>query len=652
MRQNIEIDINYLDQQFAACLKKHIVYGGDDLARLNGFADEQLSYTDFIDNFIDKNIVADASIDPSSNVLHKDVCNLQTEMSKPHAKLIAANKIFFDLRKLHGLKVAEEWLDGEYNGFFYLHDFHTSTMVPYCYAYDLERLAKEGLFFIKDHFHAEPPAHLITWTDFVCEYVGWNCKRTSGACGLPNFLIYSYYFWKKDVENGYYFSSRSPEYYRDQEFQRIIYKLNQPYLRGDQPAFTNFTIFDENYLVELFGGKQFPDGSYMVDYIDEIKEYQLEFMRVLGNIRAQCAMTYPVMTYSLLYKNGKFVDEEYAKRCCRQNMRWADSNFATFDSVHALSNCCRLLSDIKQLGYFNSIGGTALSVGSVKVNTINLARIAYESGGDKKKYLELLKQKSYIALAALDTVRHIIKRNVEKKILNNYGDGLIDMENQYCTVGIIGIYETLEMLDLIRVDEFGYHYYTDEGLEFAVDILKGLQSYIDEWRTEHNITYKVNIEQIPAERAASVLQEKDRHFFPNQKYTLPMYGNQWIPLGIKCTLEEKIRVTAILDQACSGGAIAHINIESPFEDFDEAWEMLNYVARKGCKYFAFNYKISVCETNHSFFGEVCPYCGKPRKTWVLRIVGFLTPFENWSGARKEEGGLRTFFKNRLDPILN
>ena len=27
---------------------------GEEFARLNGFADEQLSYTDFIDNFIDE----------------------------------------------------------------------------------------------------------------------------------------------------------------------------------------------------------------------------------------------------------------------------------------------------------------------------------------------------------------------------------------------------------------------------------------------------------------------------------------------------------------------------------------------------------------------------------------------------------------------
>ena len=34
---------------------------------------------------------------------------------------------------------------------------------------------------------------------------------------------------------------------------------------------------------------------------------------------------------------------------------------------------------------------------------------------------------------------------------------------------------------------------------------------------------------------------------------LPLMGNQWIPLGVKCSLDEKIKLSAILDDACNGG---------------------------------------------------------------------------------------------------
>ena len=326
-----------LDKNFTTAFNKLCEDGGEQLRKLNGFADSQLNFTDFIDNFVDKNTVSDATIDGNANVGTKDMVSLLSEMHKPHTKLLAFNKIFYELNKKYGYKTACDWLQAEWNGDFYLHDSASSTMIPYCFAYDIEQLVTRGLFFI-DGFNAQPPKHLVTYTDFVGEFVSWTSNRSSGACGLPSFLVYSFYFWKKDVENGYY--TKSPEYYRDQEFQRIIYKLNQPYLRVNQSAFTNFSIFDDAYLVELFGGKEFPDGSFIIDYIDDIMEYQKAFMRVCADVRGQNAMTFPVLTFALLKKDGKWGNEEFAKWCCRHNMRWADSNFYISESVTALSNCC------------------------------------------------------------------------------------------------------------------------------------------------------------------------------------------------------------------------------------------------------------------------------------------------------------------------
>jgi len=87
-------------------------------------------------------------------------------MSKPHSKLLAFNKIFYELNKKYGYHIANEWLEAEWNGKFYLHDSSSSTFFSYCFAYDIENLVKKGLFFIKD-FNAQPPKHLTTYTDFV-----------------------------------------------------------------------------------------------------------------------------------------------------------------------------------------------------------------------------------------------------------------------------------------------------------------------------------------------------------------------------------------------------------------------------------------------------------------------------------------------------
>ena len=629
------MDINIkLDKDFSNQFDRLIKEYGEDLARLNGFGEKQLDYTEFIDNFIDSKVVADASIDGNANVGHKDIVTLENEMSKPHSKLLAFNKIFYELKKKYGFQTAKQWLEDEWVGKFYLHDSNSISFRSYCFAYDLTKLAKEGLFFIKN-FNNLPPKHLNTFTDFVGEYVSWACNRSSGAVGLPNFLVYSFYFWKKDCESGY---TSNPEQLRDQEFQRIIFKLNQPFLRqGIQSAFTNFSIFDRPYFEALFGAKEFPDGSFMIDFEEEIIEYQKAFMRIVSEVRSQNLMTFPVISFSLLKKDNKFVDEDFAKWCCKHNMEWYDSNFFISDSVTSLSNCCRLKSDIKQMGFFNSIGGSALSVGSVKVNTINLARIAYEAK-DENDYLKILKKRTISCIKTLDVIRHIIIRNVEKGLLPNYGEGLIDIKSQYNTVGIIGLYEAVDKFGLIKKDEFGNAFYTEEGVEFGKKILKT----ITETKTpfEEKEGYRINIEAVPGESAAAKLMQKDKMFYPNEKYELPLYGNQWIPLGVKCTMQEKVKVSAILDQSCSGGAISHYNIASPIKDFDTMWNLLNYISDAGVTYFAFNPKISACKHNHGFFGEVCPVCGEPKETSYTRIVGFLVPEKTFSKERKAEFALR------------
>lgn len=170
---------------------------GEDFEYLNGFHETQLNFSDFIDGFIDKN-VADVTIDANANASNKDIRSLLNEKGKSHDKLFAFNKIFYEMKKRYNLKTAREWLETEYNGGFYLHDASTSTYLPYCYAYDLTRLATEGLFFLKN-YNNQAPKHLTTFMDDVIEYISYMSNRSSGAVGIPNVLIWTYYFWKRTV---------------------------------------------------------------------------------------------------------------------------------------------------------------------------------------------------------------------------------------------------------------------------------------------------------------------------------------------------------------------------------------------------------------------------------------------------------------------
>ena len=219
----------------------------------------------------------------------------------------------------------------------------------------------------------------------------------------------------------------------------------------------------------------------------------------------------------------------------------------------------------------------------------------------------------------------------------------MNLSTQYNTIGIIGLYEALQEFDMVYQDEFGNTFYTEEGLEFAERILSTINNLKEMYKAEYEWDYSINVEQIPGERSAAVLMEKDQLFYPNKRYELPLYGNQWIPLAVKCTLQEKVRISARLDNACGGGSIAHINLESPITNFDTAWKILNYVSDAGVTYFAFNLKIDSCKHNHGFFGSTCPECGCPKETSYQRIVGFLVPEKTYSSARKKEFAMRDWF---------
>ena len=80
-------------------------------------------------------------------------------------------------------------------------------------------------------------------------------------------------------------------------------------------------------------------------------------------------------------------------------MEWQDVNVYNAKEIDGMSSCCRLTSSLKDIqedgveelqGHFNSIGGSSISIGSAKVNTLNLVRIALESKGNFNEYKKIL----------------------------------------------------------------------------------------------------------------------------------------------------------------------------------------------------------------------------------------------------------------------
>ena len=460
---------------------------------------------------------------------------------------------------------------------------------------------------------------------FIREYVSGNyCNEKE----LNLDCLFESVEFRKGIVDGYYAT--------DGGNSNRIYSTSKKLIDEMEALFTSLGM---NTIIDV--SDRTGDGMVIIREEEFNRNYPVYCIRWYETIRRKQKNVYVWKNNSIYFKIKSIekinYDDDYVY--CFEMENEDEPYFTLPNGV--ITHNCRLVSNIEKMSYFNSIGGSALEVGSVKVNTINLARIAYESP-TKEDYFKLLKEKTILCCETLDVIRHIIERNIEKGLLPTYTSGAVSLKSQYNTIGIIGIYEAIQKYRLTYKDEFGNTFYTDEGLQFAKDLLKCITDTKEEFAKDKD--YMINIEQIPGERAAAVLMQKDQIFFPDEIYELPLYGNQFIPLGVKTTLAEKIRISAILDKACSGGSISHINLDSPINNFDTAWNLLNYVSDQGVNYFAFCVRISTCKNNHAFYGKTCPVCGNPVETTWQRIVGFLTPEKSYSKERKAEFALRDWYE--------
>lgn len=178
---NIELKLTKDFERFLEELKRKY---GEDFEYINGIHPSQLDFSEFIDNFVDKTTLADASIDPNANANNRDIRSFMTEKAKSEDKLFGLNKIFSTIKKQWGLRTAKQWFEQEFSRGFYLNDSTTASYFPYCWANDLTRLATEGLFFLKN-YNNQAPKHLTTFFDDVIEFVSFLSNRQSGGHMRP-----------------------------------------------------------------------------------------------------------------------------------------------------------------------------------------------------------------------------------------------------------------------------------------------------------------------------------------------------------------------------------------------------------------------------------------------------------------------------------
>lgn len=614
---------------------------------------------EFIERYKQSSNTANATIDDNSNVSGKNIGILNAEIHKSDNILISRAMIEKKLKELYPEFDCKNYTKDLSNHIIYKHDESgfAGAIAPYCCSITMYPFLNEGIKKIGGL--SAYPKNLDSFCGMYINLIFATAAQFAGAVATSEFLLYFDYFAKKEWGKNYYtipdtiitcnsLRNKTIRNQIHQYFQQVIYSINQPAAaRGMQAAFVNFSYFDKPFFEGMFGDFCFPDGTK--PEWSSLSWLQQEFMTWFNAERLKTIITFPVESFALVYKDGKFIDPESAKFVAEEYAR--GHSFFTYisDSVDSLSSCCRLKNMVQTKEFNFTNGNMGVQTGSKSVITLNLNRIVQDKckehnpsertvwKEEMKEYLINILSKVYKYHTAYNALLHDM---FDANLLPVYKAGFINLDKQYLTIGINGLNQAAEFLGISCNDNLDYK----EFCQFIFSIIKE-QNILHKTKTE---TY--NTECVPAESLAI----KNYNWDKEDGYWVPTDTNLYAsyifkPNDKKLSVLERIKLhgAEYIGEYLDGGSAAHINLEEHLS-VKQYEKLLKYAAEVGCQYFTFNIPNSECE-ECGFISRIaitkCPKCGSTNISLWDRIIGYLTKIKNWSSGRQIEQKTRVYSKN-------
>lgn len=616
----------------------------------------------FINQYKSASNTANATIDDNSNMSSKNIGILNNEIHKEDNIQISRGMIMRKLRDLYPDFDSKQYIRDLNHHTIYKHDESTfaGAVAPYCVSVSMYPFLSDGLK--KLGGLSASPKNLDSYCGMYINMIFAISSQFAGAVATSEFLLYFDYFARKEWGDEYYkyfdkkykSTAQGPKTIQQQihqYFQQVVYSINQPAAaRGMQSAFVNFSYFDKNFFEGMFGDFYFPDGTKPI--WESLFWLQKEFMTWFNEERLRCVLTFPVESYALVYKNGEFLDKESADFVAQEYAN--GHSFFTYisDTVDSLSSCCRLKNKVQTKEFNFTNGNMGIMTGSKSVITLNLNRIIQ----DWNKSIGALYPKDRLYTDFKDYLRNILERvykyhtaynelmwdMYDAKLLPAYRAGFIDLNKQYLTIGINGLNEAAEFMNISLNDN-------EEYSKFCQEIF----STIKEENQKHNTTkgHKLtfNTECVPAESLAIKnynWDKQDGYYVPENRNLYASYI--YLPSDENVNILEKIRMHGknYIGDYLDGGSAAHLNLDSHLSK-EQYNTILKYAAEQGCQYLTFNVPNSECQ-DCGFITKTpiseCPKCNSKKISYYDRIIGYLTKIDNWSDGRKEEQKTRIYEK--------
>lgn len=630
-----QVEIALMAERYYAVAKAYMLY------RQKHLEDREVKEKlEFLMEYCDaKNAASGSKYDANANVENKNLATLIGELPKSNFIRLNRRILTDKLKEMYGKEVSDRYIDLLNNHYIYKND--ETSLANYCASITMYPWLIGGTNSIGGNSKA--PTNLKSFSGGFINMVFMVSSMLSGACATPEFLMYMNYFIQLEFGDDYYLEAdkvvdlskkqRTLDKVITDYFEQIVYSINQPTgARNFQAVFWNISYYDRYYFESLFEHFVFPNGSK--PHWDSLNWLQKRFMKWFNQERTKAILTFPVETMALLSDNGDVKDKEYGDFAAE--MYAEGHSFFTYmsDNADSLSSCCRLRNEIQDNGFSYTLGAGGVSTGSKSVLTINLNRCIQHATRKGMHYLFFLEEVVDLVHKVQVAYNENLKYMHEKGMLPLFDAGYINMDRQYLTIGVNGLVEAAEALDIEISDNPHY-------LEFVQQVLGLIESYNKKYKTKGMM---FNCEMIPAENVGVKHAKWDKR--SGYKVNRDCYNSYfYIVEDESLNIIDKFRLHGKkYIEHLTGGSALHMNLEEHLSKI-QYQHLLRVAIQEGCNYFTFNIPNTVCNVcGHIDKNNLkkCPKCNSHDIDYLTRIIGYMKRVSNFSQSRQLEANKRHY----------
>lgn len=523
--------------------------------------------------------------------------------------------------------------------------FHDLDYSPYhamtnCCLIDIEGMLSKG--FTIGNANVESPKSIQTATAQIAQIIANVASSQYGGCSVDRidevlsvYARLNFEKHKKDAtewvvpekQEGYAAEKTRKDIY--DAMQSLEYEINTLYTSNGQTPFVTLGFgLGEDWFAR------------------EIQKAILK-VRIGGVGKDKHTAIFPKLVFSI--RRGTNLNAEDPNYDIKQ-LALECSSKRMYPDVLNYDSLVRLTGDFKVpmgcrsfLPAWENENGEHVNAGrnNLGVVTLNIPRIAIQSGGDKERFWEIFHERMKTVkdalLFRLNRVRQARPENAP--ILYKYGafgkrlqdgenvDQLFNKERSTISIGYIGLYEAATVF-------YGGEWEGDkEAKNFTLDIVKELKAYADNWKDEYG--YWFSVYSTPSESLTDRFNRLDKEKYGVIKDITDKdyYQNSFhYDVRKKITPFEKIDFEKDYPEFCSGGFIHYCEYPKMVHN-TKALEAVWDYSYDRVAYLGTNTPIDKCY-ECDFEGEFvpteegfkCPSCGNtdPEKADVVkRTCGYL-----------------------------